>query len=124
MSKIELNKKAKLISTIPLILEQTINTHMVQSLSYKSKFDSTSTCIKFDVYFERLVNYTEAESSTILCSLILLDVLISKQKIVLTNKNIHKLFFISLYSSLKHQEDLLFSQKVHILLFLEYLWKN
>ncbi len=113
MLKIELNQKTKLIKTIPFILEKTISTHMTQNLNYRSIFDSTCIKIKFNTYFERLINFTEAESSTILCSLILLDFLITKQKIVLTNKNIHKLFFMSLYSSLKHQEDLLFSESTY-----------
>lgn len=113
MSKKEYDHKQKLITTIPFILEQTIRTHSSQNISFRSPFDSTCIKINFNNYLERLITCTEAESSTILCSLILLDFLITKQKIVLTFKNIHKLFFISLYSSLKHQEDLLFSESTY-----------
>ena len=61
--------------------------------------------ISIENYIIRLVDTTEAELNTIIYSLTLIDKLCNDNKIIITNKNMHQLVFISLLISLKLLED-------------------
>ncbi len=106
--------KNSLLTYLPSILINTSQIHEKNNLIFRSAFDlPSSENIDFASYVKRVLKYTEAEATTVLCSLILLDYLIGKRKIYLSSSNLHKFFFISLFISLKYQEDILFSEKVY-----------
>ena len=52
----------------------------------------------------------DPECNTLIYSLILIDTICNEDKIVLSVKNIHKVFFISLFISLKVLEDEIYNE--------------
>jgi len=106
--------KTSLFTYLPHILINTSRIHEKHKLIFRSAFDLPNyESIDFSIYVKRVLKYTEAEATTVLCSLILLDYLIGKKKIYLSRSNLYKFFFISLLISIKYQEDTLFSEKVY-----------
>lgn len=97
------------INTIPDLIIKTIISNEKKFRKTISVFDSTGDEINFKYYFNRITSLSEAEKPTILTSLILIDRFINKSNIVLTYKNINKIFFISFYICLKHLEDVIFT---------------
>lgn len=99
------------INNIPDLIINRIISNEKKITKAISVFDSTGEEINFKYYFNRIASLSEAEKPTILSSLILIDRFINKSNIVLTYKNINKIFFISFYICLKHLEDVIF--KIH-----------
>ena len=57
-------------------------------------------------YLIRIQKYSKFEENTLICSLIYLDRFALSKKIIITKYNIHKILFLSIFSSLKWNEDL------------------
>ena len=57
-------------------------------------------------YLIRIQKYSKIEENTLICSLIYLDRFALSKKIIITRYNIHKILFLSIFSSLKWNEDL------------------
>jgi len=57
-------------------------------------------------YLIRIQKYSKIEENTLICSLIYLDRFALSKKIIITKYNIHKILFLSIFSSLKWNEDL------------------
>ena len=66
--------------------------------------------ITFEDYFYRLIERTDAECNTVLYSFALIDELCQGNKVIISNENIHKLFFTSLFISIKLLEDEIFNE--------------
>lgn len=64
--------------------------------------------ISIESYLTRIVKYSQMEISTLVISLIYIDRLCSLGNIYLTIQNIHKILFISIYLSIKYNEDIHF----------------
>ena len=69
--------------------------------------------ISLDDYIDRLIKLTEISDNTFLYSVILLERLLNSQIIKITNKNMHKVIFISLILSIKLNEDKNFKFKYY-----------
>jgi len=57
-------------------------------------------------YLIRIQKYSKIEDNTLICSLIYIDRFALSKKIIITKYNIHKILFLSIFSSLKWNEDL------------------
>lgn len=60
-------------------------------------------------YLNRILKYTKIEESTLVIALIYLDRICKKNKILLTEYNVHRLLFSSILASLKYNEDKFYS---------------
>lgn len=65
--------------------------------------------ISIEKYLKRIINYSRIEQPTLIVSLIYIDRLCSLSNIVITFKNVHKILFISIYISVKYNEDVHFN---------------
>lgn len=65
--------------------------------------------ITLNEYVSRVITYTEAEPMTMIYSLALLKLFTEEAKIFVNRRNIHLLFFLSVLTSLKMNEDSIFS---------------
>lgn len=73
----------------------------------KSIFTSKSIpSISINDYIERIKKYMKIENNTLILGLIYLDRFCAKNSIILTEYNTHRLYFISVLTSLKYQEDI------------------
>lgn len=96
-----------IILKLPIVFNNIITKNNIFQVSKPSIFDS-QVSISFQEYFERILNYTNAEIGTIIHCFYLIDSLSNQSKIVLTDNNICKLFFILLYISIKFNEDIIY----------------
>ena len=102
--------KERLIAIIPSLFKNILSKNGELNEKVNTIFDiSSSLNINFQDYLLRLMKHTDAESNTIIYALSLLDALCDTNKICLTYKNIHKMFFISLILSVKLLEDFTFA---------------
>jgi hypothetical protein len=69
---------------------------------FKSK---NNISIRVIEYIERLVKYTNLEESTLVMALIYIDRLCSYSNYIITDKNIHRVIFVSIITSIKYNED-------------------
>ena len=114
---LNLKIRSKITSTLPIILKHIINNNI--NLNSNFNLDTYTTAfdinnperIPIDIYIKRIIDLSQAENNTIIYSLALIDKLCTTKGFLITNKNIHKLFFISLLSSLKLLEDKIFNDK-------------
>jgi hypothetical protein len=101
----------RVIKLLPNIFKKIINKNQNKNKRKSSKFDCTyQISICFDDYFLRLIKLMDPECNTLIYSLILIDTICNEDKIVLSVKNIHKVFFISLFISLKVLEDEIYNE--------------
>lgn len=112
----DINNIKKLIIIVPHLIENIIvkNIEMFNNKNpfISTLFDvekSTDINLSFTNYFLRLIKHTNAESSSIIYALCLLDRICNNNIIKLTYNNVHKLFFTSLVISVKLLEDFTYS---------------
>lgn len=104
--------KENLAIIIPCLFKNLLCKNAELNLIVNTVFDITSELnINFQDYIIRLMKHTDAESNSIIYALCLIDKLCDSNKLCLTYKNIHKVFFISLIISIKWLEDFTFSDK-------------
>jgi hypothetical protein len=60
-------------------------------------------------YLERVISYSKIENNTLITSLIYIDRLCQKTKLILTPYNMHRIIFTSILLSLKYNEDLIYN---------------
>ena len=76
----------------------------------KSIFSSKSIPeISLQDYLKRIISYSQIENNTLITSLIYIDRLCQKTKLILTPYNMHRIIFTSILLSLKYNEDTLYS---------------
>ena len=98
------------------IIQQIINNYEKLNQQKNSIFNLNEPSVTIQRYLHRIFKYTFIEKSTLIISLIYLD-RICKQKIFLTNYNIHKLLIISILSAIKYNEDSIFENKFYAKVF-------
>lgn len=104
-----------IMNSLPIIFNNIIEENRFNR-QVKSNYDIESfPSITLKQYIRRLIKLTNAENSSIIHSLILIDRLNTKNKLTINEKNIHKLFFISLLSSIKLLEDRMYVKEQYIL---------
>ena len=69
--------------------------------------------ISLEKYIRHLVKYTQMNISTLILSVIYIDLFCEKYKFVLTLNNIYRLILISVFISLKYNEDTLINTKTY-----------
>ena len=105
------------------IIQQIINKNKKLNVYYEklnqqknSIFNLNEPSVTIQRYLHRIFKYTFIEKSSLIISLIYLD-RICKQKIFLTNYNIHKLLIISILLAIKYNEDSIFENKFYAKVF-------
>lgn len=102
----------KLIKVMPSIFNKIIKKNKDKGRSKKSLFDCTyEVTMPFEEYFSRIVELSEIESNTLIYAFMLIDEITEKKKIYISNGNLHKLVFTSIYVSMKLLEDEIFNEK-------------
>lgn len=102
----------RLVKVIPSIFKKIIKKNKDKGKSKPSVFDCTyDVSLSFEDYFLRLVELSEIESNTLIYAFVLIDLITENNKVIISNGNIHKLVFISLYISMKLLEDEIFNEK-------------
>lgn len=107
----------KISITLPIILNHIINNNVKLNIScdldlYSTPFDiNNPEKVPLDSYIKKVIDLSQAENSTIIYSLCLIDVLCTSKGFIITRKNVHKLFFIALMISIKLIEDKIFCDK-------------
>ena len=96
----------KVLIKIPKVFDLIIKNN--QNKLVKTSFDSRSS-LAFNDYFSRIIELVKPELSTLICCFIYIDKLCQKDKFVISTNNLNKLFFISLYISIKFNEDVIFA---------------
>ncbi len=110
------SNKSLLALSLPTIFEKIISFNQYKPYK-KSLFDSQSASLNLNDYISRLINHTEIEVSTIVHSLILLDVFCKKHQILISQKNVHKLIATSFMVSIKFLEDTIFMESQYCIIF-------
>ena len=64
-------------------------------------------------FIYRIVYYSKMEDATLISAIIILDRFCKKQKIILTEFNVHKLLFVSVLIAIKSYEDKYFTNKFY-----------
>jgi hypothetical protein len=68
--------------------------------------------VSIEQYVERLLTLAKIEGSTLICALIYMDRFLEKTSSKLKNENFHRIFFVALVLSIKHNEDTHFNDKI------------
>ena len=103
--------RSRLESIMPEIFNKIILRNQEQGKSCRTRFDcSSKITISIQNYIARLAKYTDAEESTLIHTLALIDRICLKQ-VYLSERNIHKLFLAALIISLKLLEDEVYTDK-------------
>lgn len=110
------DNKDTIIQEISKVLNElvTINDSSINQDCVTSKFDVKKK-LKMSIsdYIKRAVSNTQAESSTLIVSMILIDRICDTEKVALTGKSVHKLFITSLVLAIKMNEDLIYDLKYY-----------
>ena len=69
--------------------------------------------ISLDKYIRLIVKYTQLNISTLILSVIYIDIFCEKYKYVLTLNNIYRLILIAIYISIKYNEDIYIDTKTY-----------
>ena len=102
----------RLLKVMPSIFKKIIMNNMKKCKSKPSVFDCTfEVSMSFEEYFLRLVELSEIESNTLIYAFVLIDLITENNKVIITNTNIHKLVFASIYVSMKLLEDEIYNEK-------------
>lgn len=117
-SKIKNNKEEvyhnkNLIMIIAEILNEIINEQNMlpinKSLIEKQKkfcfYSPIPSLISIKSYIERLCRFTHCEECSLIMALIYIDRVCERMNIIITKKNIYRLFLICLITSIKYNED-------------------
>lgn len=74
--------------------------------SRSDKFETKEVpSISISKYLERIIKYSKIEKSTLITALIYIDRFCLTGRVVLEQHNMHKILFISIYESIKYNED-------------------
>lgn len=93
-------------SAMATVLNKVISLSTDTQSNKKSHFTaSLPPAISIEDYLERILYYARPEPSTLISSLIYIDRLCSIGKITLTNLNVHRVLFTSVFLSIKYNED-------------------
>ena len=93
-------------SAMATVLSKVISLSTDTQSNKKSHFTASQIpSISIEDYLERILYYARPEPSTLICSLIYIDRLCSVGKITLTNFNVHRVIFTSVFLSIKYNED-------------------
>lgn len=102
-----LNKINDMLISVIKENKNLINYKQILKTQEKSIFNSSKIpSISFKNYLYRIQNFTEAEDNTLIIALIYLDRFTEKNNIILTDYNVHKIFFLSVLIAIKYNEDL------------------
>ena len=111
--KKSLNKKSIILLINNILLQlihenETKNNYNLIIKNQKNNIFSYEKIPKISIldYLIRIQKYSKIEENTLICSLIYLDRFALSKKIIITKYNIHKILFLSIFSSLKWNEDL------------------
>jgi len=93
-----------------------------ENKNYKEKIKSQKKCIftskknpniSIGDYLTRIKKFTKINDSTLIICLIYLDRYIKINKIILTDFNVHRIFFASLLIAIKYNEDFFYTNKFY-----------
>ena len=119
--KIESPKQNPLLFSISMTLMDVISNnhhkeHFKQKLKLQSKQSFTSKTIpkiSFGDYINRALKYTKINDSTLIIALIYMDRFCKNLKILLTEFNVHRIFFCALLVAIKYNEDAFYSNSYY-----------
>ena len=100
------------ITLMDVLSNNHLNEHYKKKLKSQSKQIFTSKTIpkiSLGDYINRILKYTKIEDSTLIITLIYIDRFCKNKKILLTEFNIHRIFFSALLVSIKYNEDKYYS---------------
>lgn len=100
---------ANLIDIIEQNKKQGRNKYVFRDLFYLDKVPSLS----LEKYILHIVKYTHMNISTLILSIIYIDLFCEKYQYVLTLNNIYRLLIIATYISLKYNEDVFVNTKTY-----------
>jgi phosphate system cyclin PHO80 len=114
-------KNINLIQAISEILTKLIEQNKKQEnykeiiLKQKNMIFSANPIPKISIYdyLIRINKYSEIETSTLICSLILIDHISQSSDIILTYYNIHRIIFAAILASIKYNEDSFYGNKFY-----------
>ena len=114
-------KNINLIQAISEILTKLIEQNKKQEnykeiiLKQKNMIFSANPIPKISIYdyLIRINKYSEIETSTLICSLILIDHISQSSDIILTYYNIHRIIFAAVLASIKYNEDSFYDNKFY-----------
>ena len=114
-------KNINLIQAISEILTKLIEQNKKQEnykeiiLKQKNMIFSVNSIPKISIYdyLIRINKYSEIETSTLICSLILIDHISQSSDIILTYYNIHRIIFAAVLASIKYNEDSFYDNKFY-----------
>lgn len=103
--------------TINFILQRNKNLPNYKSIviSQKKNIFSSETIPKISLidYIKRIQKYTGIEKSSLIISLIFLDRICDKSRLLLTYYNVHRLFFTAVLTAIKYNEDNYYENKFY-----------
>ena len=106
---IELLQIPNLLSNISKILCELINKNGKGKYSKKNPFCSkTVPTIPITEYIQRFKKYTNIENSTLIISIIYIDIICQKYDIIIEEINIHRLVLTCCVLAIKYNEDIQF----------------
>jgi hypothetical protein len=116
-NKIDSPKGNPLLISISITLMDVIsNNHLKEHYKHKLKLQSkhnftskTIPKISFGDYITRVLNYTQINDSTLIMALVYMDRFCKNRKILLTEFNLHRIFFSALLVAIKYNEDIYYS---------------
>ena len=116
-NKIDSPKGNPLLTSISITLMDVIsNNHLKEHYKHKLKLQSKQHFtskkvpkISFGDYITRALNYTKINDSTLVIALIYMDRFCKNKKILLTEFNLHRIFFSALLVAIKYNEDAYYS---------------
>ena len=89
--------------------QQGRNKYIFRDIFYLEKIPS----ISLENYLRHIVKYTQMNISTLILSVIYIDLFCEKFNYVLTSNNIYRMIIISIYISLKYNEDIFVNTKTY-----------
>ena len=108
-SLIELLQIPNLVSNISTILSELTTRNGKGKYNKKSPFCSKRIpIISITEYLQRFKKYTNIENSTLIISIIYIDIICQKHDITIQEINIHRLFLICCVLAIKYNEDIQF----------------
>ena len=111
---IEVLKIPKLLSNITNILVELINKNGKGIYDKKNPFCSKFIpTISITDYLLRFKKYTNIENSTLIISIIYIDIICQKHDITIQEINIHRLFLICCVLAIKYNEDIQFTNSYY-----------
>lgn len=114
-------KNINLIYSISEILTKVIEQNKSQKnykeilLKQKNMIFSANSIPKISIYdyLIRIHKYSDIETNTLICSLILIDHISQSSDIILTYYNIHRIIFAAVLTSIKYNEDRFYDNKFY-----------